>query len=155
MLTGATVMVGERLETVDKDLVKRLQRATNDELRAAAMNACRHAIAYVGLADQTVVDGLRSLEKAAYGDSSIRSALHSLANSLDEAAWEIEEAAKGYAELESALAAFSKARVASALEFALDDDALVGAMEAIYEANAATDEEWTSLRHIVLASMGG
>ncbi len=147
-------MGGSRLETVDKDLVMRLQRATNGELRAVALKACRHAIAHVGLADQPVVEGLQRLENKIYGDSTTRSALQALVNSFDEAAWEIEELEKGIAGQENFLAAFSKARAASAVYFALHPDALVGAMEAIYEANTATDDEWAGLRHIVLANLG-
>jgi hypothetical protein len=154
ILTGAIGMVGNRLETVDKDLVKRLKHATSEELRAAALNACRHAIDYVGFADQPVVEGLRSLERGIYGDPLTRSALDSLANSLDEVACEIEKSANGNDDLEASHATFSKAREARAVYFALDSDALFGAMEAIYEANAATDEEWIGLRRIVLASMG-
>ncbi len=57
---------------------------------------------------------------------------------LDEAAWEAgDEADAGRVSEAAHSAAFARARAAAAVEWALDDDPLTAAVEAVYEAHAA------------------
>ena len=72
------------------------------------------------------------------GESPERDALKVLVDELDERAWDVQdEVDAGRAPQEAYLVAFSLARAASAVWFALDSDALQTALEAVYEAQAA------------------
>lgn len=72
------------------------------------------------------------------GAPSQRDALKVLVDELDERAWDVQdEVTAGRAPQEAYIVAFSLARAASAVWFALDSDELHAALEAVNEAQAA------------------
>jgi hypothetical protein len=134
-------MTGPRLGRIAPDLVERVLRATGDVQREISLDACRHAIAAAGLSDPVVHAGLRCAERGKYGDTAARAAVRDLMGALDETAWGIQEQVdEGGADEATYLTAFTKARAANALFYALDSDPATGALEALYEANVASDD---------------
>ncbi|MEG3858890.1 hypothetical protein [Microcoleus sp. herbarium12] len=134
-------MTENRLEFIDAEQSEMLKQATIVEQRNAAKVACKFAIERTSLSHPILDEGLQSLEKERYGDFSLQNKLLSLVDRLDEIQWELQEKmGEGSIELSDYLAAFHTARAVNSLYFALNADPFVAASEAIYEAQAATDE---------------
>lgn len=130
-----------RLNTIAPDLVEQLEREPEPRLRTMAEGVVDAALRDAEIRSETVDSALAALRAGRYGESDERSATKALADELDEAAWDIQERVDaGEAEQEDYLSAFRRARAATALWFALDDDPQTAAMEAAYEARAATDD---------------
>lgn len=130
-----------RLNTIAPDLVEQLEREPEPRLRTMAEGVVDAALRDAEIRSETVDSALAALRAGRYGESDERSATKALADELDEAAWDIQERVDaGEAEQEDYLSAFRRARAATALWFALDDDPRTAAMEAAYEARAATDD---------------
>jgi hypothetical protein len=133
--------VSWRLNTIAPDIVEELEREEEPQLRLAAERVAGAALREADVRDETVERALRALGDGRYGDSEERSAIKALADRLDELAWDIQERVdSGEADQKDYLAAFRKARAATALWFALDGDPRTAAIEAAYEAQAATDD---------------
>jgi hypothetical protein len=133
--------VSWRLNTIAPDLVEELERREEAQLRVAAESVVRAALRAADVRDESVEQGLTALGAGRYGDPDVRSAVKGLADRLDELAWDIQERVDaGEADQKDYLAAFRKARAATALWFALDEDPRTAAIEAAYEAQAATDD---------------
>ena len=91
--------------------------------------------------DESVDRALAALRAGRYGDSEERAAVRALADRLDELGWDLKEKVDaGEADQGDYLAAFRKARAATALWFALDPDARTAAIEGAYEGQAAADD---------------
>lgn len=130
-----------RLATVAPDLVEVLGRESPAQLRAIAAQASGWVVQEVGLVDPRLDAAFTALHEMRVGRSPERDALKVLVDELDERAWDVQdEADAGLARQEEYLVAFSLARAASAAWFALDGDALQSALEAVYEAQAATGD---------------
>lgn len=133
-------MTENRLEMLDLNFSDMLTKASKMQQRKAAKLACKFALERTQIQEPIVRQGLEALELGRYGDSSILAKLQSLANHLDEIQWDLQEKMEsGGTDLSTYLAAFKRARAATALYFALNADALVAATESIYEAYSATD----------------
>jgi hypothetical protein len=133
--------VTARLATVAPDIVEVLGRQSPARLHDVAVGACEWIVARVGLVDPRLDTGLAALGDLRVGRSPERDAMKLLVDELDERAWDVQdEVDAGTAEQEKYLAAFSLARAASAVWFALGDDPLQSALEAVYEAQAATGD---------------
>jgi hypothetical protein len=134
-------MTENRLEFIDAEQSEMLKQATIVEQRNAAKVACKFAIECTSLSHPILDEGLQSLDKNRYGDFSLLNKLQSLVDRLDEIQWDLQEKmGEGSIELSDYLAAFHTARAVNSLYFALNADPFVAASEAIYEAQAATDE---------------
>jgi hypothetical protein len=95
----------------------------------------------VALKEGRVDRAVEALRAGRFGETSERAALKVLVDELDEAASKLQdEVDAGHADPADYLAAFGRARAPMALWFALDADPLEAAMEAAYEAQAATDD---------------
>jgi hypothetical protein len=130
-----------RLETVAPDLVETLEGASEPVLRSVAHRAALLAVERTDLDDPRLERARAALGQGRTGASQERVGLQTLVEELDQAQWDLQDAVDhGTATREQQLAAFSRARAASSLWFALDEDALVAAVEALYEANAAIDD---------------
>ena len=130
-----------RLNTIAPDIVEELEREEEPQLRLAAERVAGAALQEADVRDETVDRALTALRAGRYGESEERSAVKAFADRLDELAWDIQEQVDtGEAEQEDYLTAFRKARAATALWFALDEDPRTAAIEAAYEAQAATDD---------------
>ena len=143
-------MIENRLELISPELVSRFKHASNLQLRVCALAACRFALDQTGLTNPIIDEGLNSIEATNYGDSLLRQKVEVLINELDEVQWAIQELLdEGQGDQASYLRAFGQARAAQAIYSALDANPFVAATEAIYEANAATDD-LTNLKKVIL-----
>lgn len=130
-----------RLETIAADLVDELAHKPELRLRVAAEAVAVAALHATDIQDERIDQALAALRAGEYGDAVKRKAVKALADELDEAAWDIQEQVDtGDAYQHEYLAAFRRARAVTSLWFALDDDPMVAAMEAAYEARAAADD---------------
>lgn len=127
-----------RLATVAPDIVDALGRKPPAQLRAIAMAVSEWIVDDVGLVDPRLDEAFVTLRDMRFGASPARDALMALVDELDESAWDLQdEVDAGRAPQQEYLDAFSRARAASTVWFALDSDALQSALEALYEAQAA------------------
>ena len=107
------------------------------------------------LAGEVVDEAVRGLDDRQFGASRLLTLTEQLTEALDAEYFDLQEKADaGKAEEAARLAAFQKARAANALHFALKlkRDSLEAAREAIYEANAATND-LDGLKAAVLAAI--
>ena len=134
-------MMSRRLDSIARDLAEQLEREPEPRLRRVAERVALAALGEVSLEDDRVDRAVDALRAGRFGETAERAALKALVDELDEAAWDLQdEVEAGQADQGSYLAAFGRARAAMALWFALDGDPLEAAMEAAYEAEAATDD---------------
>jgi hypothetical protein len=116
-------------------LVHELEGATADEQRAAALAAAQMAIMRTQLRDHRLNTAAAANR---FGDCAEREAVSALTDELDEVAWTIQARVHhGMAAEEEYSRAFRKARAASALFFALDENPLNAAIQGLYEAHHA------------------
>jgi hypothetical protein len=121
-----------RLATVAPDLVPQLNSRPQGEVRNVVALLAREAVARTGLDDPLVTSGL---DQIGTGSPGMNIGVQEVAERLDQVAWDIHDAEDGH-DSEAYVAAFRRARAASAVAFALDPDS--GSMlESIYEAQAA------------------
>lgn len=124
----------ERLDTVAPDLVLLIDEASSSSLRRSAADAARQGIIVSRLDGEPVNLALSTLLSGNFGESVERAAIQALIQALDERAWDIQDAIEQSRASESEYAVFfGKARAASALWYALDEDPRRAALEAIYE----------------------
>lgn len=142
-----------RLETVAKDLTAKLKAASSEQQRMAGLLACRLALQAAPMDYPVVLETLDQLQQYGVLPPQRIAELGNLAAQLDEKYFELQDNAEGDADLQAeSLRLFSQARTVSALSFAGGDDALVAAMEAIYEASA-TDDDGSKIFKIVLSNL--
>jgi hypothetical protein len=126
-----------RLDAIAPDLAQRLRGSKEVALRRVAGAASGVAISSAGLLDPRAVAAQRAL-LAGTREAVDRESVDGLTKELDEEQWTLQERAQLSDAAQAAyLRAFAQARAASALWFALDDDPLKAAQEAVYEAQAA------------------
>lgn len=137
-----------RLSTIAPDLTSKLSNMPVEDLRRLTVEFVAAALRWTELRSRSIDAAVGALRDRRYGDSPDRERLKALEAELDERAWELQDQAdRGEAEQQEYLDTFRRARAASVVWFALDDDALHAALEAAYEARAATDDE--EVRRIV------
>lgn len=130
-----------RLETIAPDLVEELNPASADQQRKVATAAAETAVERTRLSAPEVDRALAAVHAEDFGDSSAREGMQRLTDRLDDEQWATQERVdEGQASPAEHLTAFSAARAASAVFFALDADAKTAVFEALYEANAAIDD---------------
>ena len=90
------------------------------------------------MADPRLDVALAALRGGGLGDTAERFGVQQLTDELDEIAWDTQELAEvGTVSRRDYSAAFRRARAAASVGFALISDALIAALEAVYEAQAA------------------
>lgn len=131
-----------RLSVVDPELVTWLGRRSREELRQSAAGAARLAVERTGIADPRLDAALIALVNAQCGDMPEQAGAEELAGELDVIAWDIQDEAESEASApnEPYVTAFRRARAASSVSFALGPNPLAAALEATYEAHAATHD---------------
>jgi hypothetical protein len=130
-----------RLESQDVDLVLRIDRLDQAACRRVAVAGAELAIERAGLRDADVDMVLQLLKEGVVGDTAERASLAQRVQELDEIQWRLQdEMNEGRASEEDYNRGFSQARAASAVFFAVAEDAREAALEALYEALAATDD---------------
>lgn len=128
-----------RLETRSAELSQLIETADPDPQRQIAVKVAEAALAAVPLDEPEFAPALADLAAGRWGGDGVRAAT-TLTDRLDNLAWDIQdEVDEGTAEQSEYVEAFRRARVASAVAFALDADPRNAALEAAYEAEAATE----------------
>lgn len=128
-----------RLSTIAPDLAAWLEHQSRERLRRAAANAARLAVERTRLTDLRPDAALTALRNGQFGRMAEQSRVQQLVDELDAAAWNLQEKAEvGTVPHQAYIAAFRRARAAASVSFALGWDALSAALEAVYEAHAAT-----------------
>lgn len=130
-----------RLETIAPDLVEELTQADAATQRRVAAAVAESAVERTNLTADELDQAFAAIRAENFGDSPVRTGVQQLTDRLDEEQWAVQERVdEGQATPAEHLAAFSAARAASAVYHALDADPGTAALEALYEANAATDD---------------
>lgn len=130
-----------RLETTQKRIVQLLKIADESRCRAAAAIACRFALREAPVPDPAVQQGLARISAGEPSTAQEGSELASIVARLDDEYFALQQRQEDDPRLEKAmLAAFSRARAASAVQFAGAGDAFVAAAEGIYEASCALED---------------
>lgn len=133
--------MSSRLATIAPDLDQAVAQASPAGQRAVSIAAAEFAVRRTRLTGPEIDAALAAARAGRFGDTRERAAVHALAERLDERQWAIQDRIdSGQASQEEHLAAFSAARAATALYYALDADTPTAALESAYEANAATDD---------------
>jgi hypothetical protein len=132
--------MSNRLATVQASLSDELAQRSPNQLRHVAAAAALLAVLRTNLADARLNDALALLRSGKHGENE-RWVVERLTEELDEKAWDIHERVdEGSASQREYLEMFSRARAAAAVGFALGDNPLESAPEAIYEAYSATGD---------------
>lgn len=131
----------QRLETLAPEFARRLQTLGAEEQRAVAVAASELALSRSGV-DHPVIAAIEpALQGGAPVSSEERERIRALADQLDEIYFDLQEAAEAHgAEASDWEQAFRRARAVSSLYWALDDDPLTAASEAVYESAAAVGD---------------
>jgi hypothetical protein len=130
-----------RIESIAEDFSQRLERLSGDECRAIATAACELALSRNPVDDPVVISARLALQSGRSPTDAERTQLENLLNRLDVAYFELQATAEERQDGSSAWeAAFKRARAVASLFYALDDDPLTAAAEAVYEAAAALDD---------------
>ena len=136
-----TTMTAMRIELISPELRKRLDSASEAQLRQVAAAVSRAIVERVGISHPVVTRALEGLAKSEPPTDELRAAVRDYADGVDSAYLDLsDEQESGRASKEQVFAAFSQARAASAVAFALSSSALVAASEATYEAASAVDD---------------
>ena len=147
---GKDPLSESRLVSLAPELAGEIERQNPTVLRAIALNVSEWVIGEVGVVDERLDRGIAGLEGTVEIPSSLRSEINVLWDELDVKAWDIQDLIEdGHATEGEYEAAFFKARAANALWYALDPDRMIGTLECVYEAQAATDID--AIRRIVWA----
>jgi hypothetical protein len=147
-------LVNSRPSSVAADLVDRLERQPSAQLRRVAAGAADLAVMRAQLVDPRVDAALAALRDGAFGKTAERSGVQRLADELDERAWDVQDLeAEGAVSQHEYLVAFGRTRAAASVGFALDSDALIAALESVYEAQAAV-ADLDAVRVVIGVALG-
>jgi hypothetical protein len=134
----------ELLQKQQPQLASLFDAADEPQLRRLASAVTRAAVKGSGLVHPVITEALHQLDNSPPPHSEMQARVESLAEQLDEeyfVAQEAFEEREGAAKADpTVIAAFARARAASAVVAALGDDAHAAAAEAAYEAIFATDD---------------
>ncbi len=151
--TAASRASSLSLGLIAPDLVSLLDRVSDARRRRVVSVVCDLAISNVGLLDVRAEQALAALASGHHGDAAKRRAVKELAEELDNAARMTQERVRvGTAVHEDFLRSLARVRAAAALAYAFDDDSLMAASEALYEAHHAI-LDFDMLRTVVVANV--
>ena len=148
----------ELLHETASALAWQLNTANESQLRRVAGAVSRAAVERTSLSHPLIAEALTHLSTSASPDTQLRGRVQEFAAQLDEQYFQLKQA---HEEAEDAgktnpqvVLAFSRARAASAVAAALDNDARTAAAVAAYEAIAATGDSiyLTAVTESVLAT---
>jgi hypothetical protein len=129
-----------RLETRSAELSQLIEAADADPQRRIAVKVAEAALAAVPIDEPELAPALADLASGRWAGDGVQAAT-TLTDRLDNLAFDLQdEVDEGTAEQAEYLEAFRRARAVSAVAFALDADPRNAALEAAYEAEAATED---------------
>ncbi|HTJ66680.1 MAG TPA: hypothetical protein VL551_04050 [Actinospica sp.] len=128
-----------RLETRSAELSQLIEAADAHQQRLIAVKTAQAALAAVPIDEPELALARADLTAGRWGGEGAQAAT-ALTDRLDDLAFDLQdEVDEGTAEQAEYLEAFRRARAVSAAAFALDPDPRNAALEAAYEAEAATE----------------
>jgi hypothetical protein len=131
-------LVASRLSTVAPNLAEQLESQPTQALRKVAAETTGLVAARIQLADPRFDSAVAAIREGGLGDSTGLSGMRRLTEELDQIAWDVQESVEqGLLPRKACREAFTRARAAAAVGFALEPDALYAALESVYEAWAA------------------
>lgn len=139
-----------RLSVVAPELVDLLRAASTEQLLRVSAASVGWALAQADVVDARLEDGTAALAAQQFGDSAVRARVNELVEELDVVARDIQDTGDnpGY------LAAFTRARAANALWYALVGADLDATMECVYEAFATSDVTESLIEAVISATRG-
>ena len=141
-----------RLDSKAPGVADAFRKAASEMRRQAILAACETVVPIVGLeADDDVNAALRALRERRSNDSALRARLSALSGRFDDEYFRLDEEGDE-ARKPEVLRLFAKARGASALAFALSDDASQ-LHEAVYEAMSALIDDPSEVARAVEAAL--
>jgi len=146
----------ERLSLVAPDLAESLIALERSRARAVAVACANWAAGVTGLRETLVVEVLRELQSDRLPSQGEIQELEDLTDQLDEMAWDIQEKDEqhgGLGDSTQYLQAFRRARACAAVLAATSSDPDAAALDAAYEAWAATQMP-SELRQIISDASG-
>lgn len=152
---GERAMTGvERWETIDLDIEALIEGATSAQQRSVAAAAAILAAERTGLDEAPVPEAIAVLRDNRT-DSGLHARLTELADRLDDEAFDKrDEVDQGTAEYVDYQRIFRRARAATALATAMEDDAKEAAIEGVYEAYHALGSDAGALENAIRSSLG-
>jgi len=130
-----------RLETVAKNLAARLEASNSEQQRKASIIACEFALQAISLEIPIISESLGQLRQNKRLSQERIDELNNLVAQLDGRYFDIQSKAEDDVALQAEMIRlFSQARAVSALSFAGGEEALVAAMESVYEASMVFDD---------------
>jgi len=139
-----------RLETIAKDLAAKLEMSSSEQQRKASIAACELALLATGLDIPVISKSFEQLRQNERISQEQTEELNSLVEQFDERYFDIQDKIDENVDLckteenvdlqAERTRFFRQARAVSALSFAGGEDALVAAMESIYEASMSFDD---------------
>jgi hypothetical protein len=143
----------QRLEAIAPDLSRSLDCLSPRQTRQICAAVCSAAVRHVRLDEPIVNEALIALTNCNPLAPSLRDAAVALTERLDTTYFDLQDAAdEGRATQTQVLDAFSRARAANAVAFALSGFDPSTAKEVIYEAAAVTDN-LTELENLIDATL--
>lgn len=137
------------LSLIDSNLARRLEATDVDNRRDIAQAVAFTAVEHVNLDDPRIVAAIDALRAGQVGDTQERTTLEALVEELDNSALDahdrLDEGTGSEAEYDRE---FSRARAATALWSAFEEDATTAASDSIYEAYHAVGEEADVIRNV-------
>jgi hypothetical protein len=131
-----------RFENQFPDLAAKLKQASVEKQRAVCLAACEYAVARAKIEDPLVMEALGKLRAREVVTIKHKRELEALVEKLDSEYFELAGAFnEGRASLDDYQEPFSKARAVASVLYAFHNNAYNAASEAIYEAEAVTDED--------------
>lgn len=128
-----------RLEPIAPHVAEKIRAADSKQRRDSVLSACRFAVNAVHVNMPLVAEALLALEMGLVLSDEKIAGLNDLVQQFDERYFDLQEQSGDDPSTQiEALSYFGKARALSALLFSQNPDALVAAMESVYEASATT-----------------
>ncbi|WP_158014489.1 hypothetical protein [Ralstonia solanacearum] len=130
-----------RLEEIAPHVAEKIKTASRDQQLKVVQLACRFAMNAAPIQEPVVIHALSALGRNEVLNDEQVASLNGLMQQLDDTYFDLQDLSEDDPEKQvDALRYFGKARALSALLFSQDPDALVAAMESVYEASATTDQ---------------
>ena len=131
-----------RFESQFPELAAELQRAPIAKQRAACLAACEYAVAQTKIEHPLVIEALRMMCVGEVLSDKHKRELEELVEQLDNEYFDLAEAfEEGGISRSDYQKPFAKARAVASVLYAFDPNPYDAASEAIYEADAVTDED--------------
>lgn len=142
--------MGNTLNLIDPALTRIVENATEDQLRKMTLVACELACKENRLNHPLIEQALTALRSGVYGNQVLKEQVEKLTEELDETQWDIQDKVEqGSADQDEYTIAFQRARAASAIYSALDDDPLEAAINALYEVNFSLGDDKERLKKLI------